>query len=309
MSKERAFTLIEIIIAVAVFSVIILIVISIINNLTTERKIALERSKINENIILFEKKLKDMLNGSDLTITPEIVNFPPTGIDIITPTSVPTAVISPTICDTSPTRTLVLYRRVQNQNPITNQTTYESQLITVSSDNRRILFTLNNQATGTGNNPLLNLIILLQLRTSINDPTALNHIPSSFIFYFEPVLSNQFNNNNTIDEIDFGTPFIDRRGRYEVALRFWRNRITDRQGFIYNTSQQIIYQVAGNVRNIGNLNFRIRGGSITPIQIQSLYDPISINSEIIVGVYDTRGRRRLRYNRVLNIPLKYRSII
>ncbi|MCX7972378.1 MAG: prepilin-type N-terminal cleavage/methylation domain-containing protein [bacterium] len=301
MSKERAFTLIEIIIAVTVFSVIILIVISIINNLTTERKVALERSKINENIILFEKKLKDMLNGSDLTITPEIVNLPSTGIDIITPTSVPTAVIYPNICDTSPTRSLVLYRRVQNRNPITNETTYESQLITVSSDNRRILFTLNNQATGTGNNPLLDLVVFT------NDRTAL----SSFILYFGPARRNQFDNNNTIiDEIDFRTPFIDRTGRYEVALRFWRNRITNERGeIIYATSQQIIYQVAGNARNIRSLNVRIRGGNIQQIGIESLHDPISINSEIIVGVYDTRGRRRLRYNRVLNIPLKYRSII
>ncbi|MCS6955273.1 MAG: prepilin-type N-terminal cleavage/methylation domain-containing protein, partial [Candidatus Calescibacterium sp.] len=267
--RKKAFTLMEILIAVTIFLLILVWVIDIIRNINMERKMALEKSKINENFILLEKNLKNIVNSSELYIPFELSNIVQGRFDIMKPYYLPSSVIFPSIYDVVPTDRLIVYRNV----PPNPEAGGQPHLIVVSSQNNQIIFQIMRRTNN--NSSLLNVPFL------VNN----NANPTIFMCYFE-VNSGNLTQVSDLQIINFGNPIINPNYNYQINLRFSRNRITNSQGQIYQAFQDIIHQTTGNVRSVDQLSFRVTPISATSTRVLALYDPSSINVEITVRVFD-----------------------
>lgn len=266
---SKAFTLVEIVIAVLIFSFIVIWILDIFKNIANEKRIAMEKSKIEENINLFEKTLNNFINDSNLEMNMNLVDFMNSNFDQIRPFFVPSAVIVPAIYEIQ-SRRLILY---QNRPQI-------NFLLVQSQNNNQIVF------------------------SSINTPNAMRFrvIPNNlnnngrFLCYF--TLNGQLNGNiNNV--INFGNPSWTRHS-YRIGLIFRRIPITNANGSINPDVQDIIFQTYGNITNINQIN---------DPNITLLTHPNLLYAEVRVVVYNQNNIRRFTYSRVLNFYVRHKSII
>lgn len=218
--KRKGFTLIEILVAVVIFGLIITIVISFFNSINTERKISIERSKINEKVAIIEKNIRDYISSSNLYLDSNSVDNINSNFNFIRPYYVPTAVIVPAIYETQSDQLILFY----NYTPDT--------YIRVRGTQNRVVI----EGSGTFNSNLRFVVI----------PPGYSQ---SFFYYFtlsNPIPENTWNNNRR-ETIIFDRPAFN-NSNYMVSLIF-RRQIVAQNGPIPPEIQDIIYQTHGNIRD------------------------------------------------------------
>ena len=270
--KTKGFSLIEVIIAVVIFGLIIVWVIDIFRNLSLEKKFTLERSKINQNITILEKNIRDYINSADLDLDDNLsVIASGSSLNEIQPYFVPTPIISPAIYEPE-SRQLVIYynNNINNNNKI--------DLILIRAVGNQINF------EGFQGNDFLRFRVISDNARNI-------------FWYF---LAPNVNPNQLLNQLSFDRPILYPNGSYQVATIFRRQVIARNNEPIPNVMMEIIYQTCGRIAN----------PSITPAVNGQRFitNPNLLYAEVRVNIY-LNNRRRFSHSSILNFHVKHRNII
>ncbi|MEN3014583.1 MAG: prepilin-type N-terminal cleavage/methylation domain-containing protein [bacterium] len=281
MRNKKALSLIEIIIAVVILSLILVWVVNMLRDIAMEKSIALEKSKVDQIINVFEKNLKNYINNSDLNLNMNLLDIINSNLNDIRPFYVSSAVIVPAIYQTQSDYLLIYYNNT----------------VLINNNNQRISY-INVRLTQ--NNTILFSGIQSNQRNLIFRVLT-NNNQTRFFWYY--MVQNPFLNQQTISTIDFGTPAMGRRFTYQISMRFRRIPVIQQNGRIDPTVQEIIYQTHGNITNIN----QVQG-------IATITNPNIIYSEITVAVLQqanqaNRRRRVFFTTRAFNIYVRHKSII
>jgi len=271
----KAFTLVEVILAVAIFSLILGIALALFKDFDRERKISLERANIDQKIEIFEKSLRDLINSSSLEIpsSSQAIDYlnSDLGVNDTTVKYFPTSIIVPYIYESD---SRILRGIVVNNNNIIDNTI---EIYDVRASGNSIIISTVRAPDGS--------LAFWSFRNIGNPRERLD---------MWVLLGNiGFPQNPTII---FDRSIIRRNGNYQVALRFFRPPLLNRE---------IMIQTHGNLWVDNGQLVQLSRRNVPPIiRVTQLYDPSVLHCEVVVNLYD-RGRRVFNYRRLLTLNVRY----
>lgn len=271
MEVKKGFSLIEVIIAVVIFLIIIIWVVDMFRNMNLEKRITLENAKLNENIMILEKNIKNYINEANLDLADNL-NMLQSNLREIKPYFISSCVISPNIYESNSNRLIIYYNR-NNVDLISVGVRNNNQVVFQSFLGRNFL--------------IFNLVT--------NNDLGINR---KFFWYFTIPQNLNF---NPIDTIDVGRPIIYPNSNYNINLAFRRQSITDQGGTIIEGFKDIISQTHGNITRIDDVQLPSGG--------QFIGNPNLIYAEIRIEVNPRNGRSPFVYHRTLNFYVRHRSVI
>ncbi|MFN4220433.1 MAG: PilW family protein, partial [bacterium] len=196
MKIKKGFSLVEIIIAIVIFLFVIIWVIDIFKNMNLEKRITLENAKLNENVMILEKNIKNFINEANLDLGDNL-DFLQSNLQQIKPYFLPTCIISPNIYERESGRLIIYYNQRFNNNDI--------DLVSINAQNNQIIF------MGFGGQNFIRFNVVQGNQGGV------------FFWYFTiPDV-----NFNTINVINFDRPIIYPASNYNINLTFRRQSIVN----------------------------------------------------------------------------------